>query len=197
VDFVERYGDPEARQLGNSSRGEHTHDTRHHHRPPTRDRCHLTSPACALDDGLRAARLCPRRDPKRHKAGAGVLVADQGLVVGRENRGDLLEVYRPGDWFFARAGQSDGDIVTFHLFGALPEFERELTRERTTAGLAAARARGRSGGRPRAMTSEKLPVARQMYEGRRHTLATIAATVGVSRSTLYRHLGASSACATG
>lgn len=41
------------------------------------------------------------------------------------------------------------------------------------------------------MTPEKLSVARQMYEGRRHTLATIAATVGVSRSTLYRHLGGS------
>jgi DNA invertase Pin-like site-specific DNA recombinase len=79
--------------------------------------------------------------------------------------------------------------LTFHLFGALAEFERELIRERTTAGLAAARARGRNGGRPRAMTPEKLAVARQMYEGRGHTLAAIGAVVGVSRSTLYRHLG--------
>ena len=79
--------------------------------------------------------------------------------------------------------------LTFHLFGALAEFERELIRERTFAGLAAARARGRSGGRPRAMTPEKLAVARQMYDSRRHALATIATTVGVSRSTLYRHLG--------
>ena len=79
--------------------------------------------------------------------------------------------------------------LTFHLFGALAEFERELIRERTTAGLAAARARGRSGGRPRAMTPEKLAVARQMYESRKHTLAAIGAVVGVSRSTLYRYLG--------
>ncbi len=79
--------------------------------------------------------------------------------------------------------------LTFHLFGALAEFERELIRERTTAGLAAARARGRSGGRPRAMTPEKLAVARQMYDSRRHTLAAIGAVVGVSRSTLYRYLG--------
>ena len=79
--------------------------------------------------------------------------------------------------------------LTFHLFGALAEFERELIRERTAAGLAAARARGRSGGRPRAMTPEKLSVARQMYEGREHTLAAIGAVVGVSRSTLYRYLG--------
>ena len=79
--------------------------------------------------------------------------------------------------------------LTFHLFGALAEFERELIRERTAAGLAAARARGRSGGRPWVMTPEKLAVARQMYESRGHTLAAIAAVVGVSRSTLYRYLG--------
>jgi len=82
--------------------------------------------------------------------------------------------------------------LTFHLFGALAEFERELIRERTAAGLAAARARGRSGGRPRAMTPEKLAVARHMYAGRDHTLATIATTIGVSRSTLYRHLAVGS-----
>ncbi len=79
--------------------------------------------------------------------------------------------------------------LTFHLFGALAEFERELIRERTAAGLAAARARGRSGGRPRVMTPEKLAVARQMYESRGHTLAAIAAVVGVSRTTLFRYLG--------
>jgi DNA invertase Pin-like site-specific DNA recombinase len=79
--------------------------------------------------------------------------------------------------------------LTFYLFGALAEFERELIRERTTAGLAAARARGRSGGRPRVMTPEKLAVARQMYDSRGHTLAAIGAVVGVSRSTLYRYLG--------
>ena len=79
--------------------------------------------------------------------------------------------------------------LTFHLFGALAEFERELIRERTVAGLAAARARGRSGGRPRVITPQKLAVARHMYDSRKHTLVTIAATVGVSRSTLYRYLG--------
>jgi len=79
--------------------------------------------------------------------------------------------------------------LTFHLFGALAEFERELIRERTVAGLAAARARGRSGGRPRLMTPEKLAVARHMYDSREHTLAAIGAVVGVSRSTLYRYLG--------
>jgi DNA invertase Pin-like site-specific DNA recombinase len=83
---------------------------------------------------------------------------------------------------------SAGGRLVFHIFAALAEFERELIRERTRAGLAAARARGRKGGRPRVMTPEKLEVARQMYESRRHSLGAIAETVGVSRATVYRHL---------
>ncbi|MDQ2729410.1 MAG: recombinase family protein [Actinomycetota bacterium] len=79
-------------------------------------------------------------------------------------------------------------LLVFHVFGALAQFEAALISERTAAGLAAARARGRTGGRPRAMTPEKLTVARQMYDSRQHTLDAIAATIEVSRSTLYRHL---------
>lgn len=78
--------------------------------------------------------------------------------------------------------------LVFHLFAALAEFERDIIRERTVAGLAAARARGRAGGRPPVMTPEKIDVARAMYATRQHTLAKIAQTVGVSRATLYRHL---------
>jgi DNA invertase Pin-like site-specific DNA recombinase len=81
-----------------------------------------------------------------------------------------------------------GGRLVFHLFGALAEFERELIRERTRAGLAAARARGRKGGRPRSLTPERLEVARDLYERRKHPISVIAATVGVSRSTLYRAL---------
>jgi DNA invertase Pin-like site-specific DNA recombinase len=81
-----------------------------------------------------------------------------------------------------------GGRLVFHVFGALAEFERELIRERTKAGLAAARARGRKGGRPKALTQDKLAVAREMYESKRYTLAAIGRTVGVSRSTLYRAL---------
>jgi DNA invertase Pin-like site-specific DNA recombinase len=80
-----------------------------------------------------------------------------------------------------------GKLVV-HLFGALAEFERALTVERTNAGLAAARARGRKGGRPPKMTPEKLEVARSMYSSGKHTVASIAETVGVSRATLYRTL---------
>jgi len=80
--------------------------------------------------------------------------------------------------------------LVFHVFGALAEFEAALISERTTAGLAAARARGRVGGRPPAMTPDKLAVARQLYDSKEHTLNAIASIIGVSRSTLYRHLAA-------
>jgi len=83
--------------------------------------------------------------------------------------------------------------LIFHVFGALAEFEAALIRERTIAGLEAARARGKVRGRPRAMTPDKLAVARRLYDSHEHTLAAIAAiaaSIEVSRSTLYRHLAA-------
>jgi len=76
----------------------------------------------------------------------------------------------------------------FSIMGALAEFERDLIRERTMAGLAAARARGRVGGRPPVMTPDKIKIARQMYDSREHTVEGIAKTLGVSRKTVYRHL---------
>lgn len=79
--------------------------------------------------------------------------------------------------------------MLFAVIGAIAEFERDLISERTRAGLDAARARGRKGGRRPVMTAEKAKVARQMYDSREHTMAVIARTVGVSRATLYRHLG--------
>jgi DNA invertase Pin-like site-specific DNA recombinase len=81
-----------------------------------------------------------------------------------------------------------GGKLTFHLFGALAEFERDLIRERTMAGLAAARARGRMGGRPTVWTPAKLKVARSMYAGGDQDVATIARVVGVSRASVYRAL---------
>lgn len=78
--------------------------------------------------------------------------------------------------------------LLFHIMAALAEFEADLIRERTAAGLAAARTRGRTGGRPTVLTPEKIEVARQMQASRQHTMATIAATLGVGRSTLYRAL---------
>jgi len=82
-----------------------------------------------------------------------------------------------------------GGKLVFHLFGALAEFERDLIRERTLAGLAAARARGRTGGRPTVWTPEKLAAARAMNQAGEHDVATIARVLGVSRASVYRGLG--------
>jgi DNA invertase Pin-like site-specific DNA recombinase len=78
--------------------------------------------------------------------------------------------------------------LIFAVIGAVAEFERDLISERTRAGLTAARARGRRGGRRPAITQEKAAVAQQMYDSKEHTMAVIARTVGVSRATLYRTL---------
>jgi DNA invertase Pin-like site-specific DNA recombinase len=82
---------------------------------------------------------------------------------------------------------TNAGMLQFHIFGALAEFERQIIRERTRAGLAAARARGRLGGRPARLTPEKLAAARLMREQKR-TMPQIAKALGVSRATLYRHL---------
>ncbi len=81
-----------------------------------------------------------------------------------------------------------GGRLVFHVFGALAEFERDLIRERTMAGLAAARARGRRGGRPTVWTPEKLQTAAAMYRSGEHDVATIARVLGVSRASVYRGL---------
>jgi DNA invertase Pin-like site-specific DNA recombinase len=82
-----------------------------------------------------------------------------------------------------------GGKLIFHVFGALAEFERDLIRERTHAGLAAARARGRLGGRPKKLAdSKQLGLARTLYAGGQTDSATICQTLGISRATLYRYL---------
>ena len=78
--------------------------------------------------------------------------------------------------------------LVFHVFAALAEFERDLTRERTAAGLAAARARGRLGGRPLVMTPEKIRLARRLYDEGASTVQQIAEALGVSRRSIYRSL---------
>src|SRR4029453_13270620 len=79
-----------------------------------------------------------------------------------------------------------GGKLIFHVFGALAEFERDLIRERPHAGLAAARARGRLGGRPKKLAdANQLELARALYDGGQTDIATICRTLGISRATLY------------
>ena len=82
---------------------------------------------------------------------------------------------------------SSGQLI-FHIFGALAEFERALIRERTQAGLQAARARGRKGGRPKRLDAGQRAHAVALYRARNHTVAEICALMGISRATLYAYV---------
>ena len=85
-------------------------------------------------------------------------------------------------------GSPAGRLV-FHVFAALAEFERNLIRERTMAGLKAARARGRMGGRPAKLSPQEIKAIRALLKTAEMPVAEIAARFGVARSTLYRALG--------
>jgi DNA invertase Pin-like site-specific DNA recombinase len=78
---------------------------------------------------------------------------------------------------------TSGGKLIFHILGALAEFERNLVRERTQAGLTAARARGKKGSRPRALTGKQLSMAQDLYD-KRHAIAEICRTLKVSKATL-------------
>ena len=77
--------------------------------------------------------------------------------------------------------------LTFHLFASLAEFERELIKERTLAGLKAAAERGRKGGRPRVMDEKKIEQARALHRSK-IPIAEICETLDISKGTLYRNL---------
>jgi DNA invertase Pin-like site-specific DNA recombinase len=86
-----------------------------------------------------------------------------------------------------------GGKLVFHVFGALAEFERSIIRERTRAGLDAARARGRKGGRPPKLKEADLKAARAMLADKSITVEEVAKHLRVSPATLYRHLPAARA----
>ena len=91
---------------------------------------------------------------------------------------------------------SSGGRLIFHIFGALAEFERTVIRERTMAGLVAAKARGRVGGRPRAMDDDDIAVARAMLKDADITAKDVAKRLNISVVTLYRYLPAARAVIT-
>lgn len=83
---------------------------------------------------------------------------------------------------------TSGGKLVFQIFGALAEFERNLIRERTKAGLEAARARGRVGGRRAKLTPEQVATLKTMYESRAHSVKEICKTFHISKPTLYKYL---------
>jgi len=86
---------------------------------------------------------------------------------------------------------TSGGKLIFHIFVALAEFERDIIRERTLAGLQAARARGRRGGRPRAKTLDtpkKVAIAQQLYNDKTNAITDICKTLNISRATFYRYV---------
>jgi len=145
-------------------------------------------------------------------SGAGVHLPGREELLEYARPGDVLVV-----WKLDRLGRSLRDLIeivttleerdvglrslhesidtttpagrlTFHVFGALAEFERDLVRERTRAGLAAARDRGVKLGRPRALGAEQIEMARTLMANPRLSARQVAEQLGVHRATLYRSL---------
>ncbi|RIK08226.1 MAG: transposon DNA-invertase [Acidobacteria bacterium] len=83
---------------------------------------------------------------------------------------------------------TSGGTLIFHVFGALAQFERNLIQERTQAGLAAARARGRRGGRPPKLSQAKIALLYRLYDEREHTVGEVCKIIGISKPTLYAYL---------
>jgi DNA invertase Pin-like site-specific DNA recombinase len=147
-----------------------------------------------------------------HVSGARAERPELGRVLEQLRDGDTLVVWRldrlgrslrhlidvvadlsargAGFWSVSESidTTTSGGRLIFHVFGALAEFERDLIRERTLAGLQAARRRGRAGGRPALMTKDKTTTAQRMYDQQELTVEQIARALGVSRSTIYRAL---------
>ncbi len=108
------------------------------------------------------------------KRRSGAYLEEQG--VGLQSLQEAIDTHTP-------AGK-----LTFHLFGALAEFERNLIRERTTAGLEAARARGRKGGRKKALDPDKRRIAVDLYKEKKMTVREICELMGISKPTLYAYV---------
>lgn len=81
-----------------------------------------------------------------------------------------------------------GGKLIFHVFCAISEFEREIIQERVNAGLTAARARGRFGGRPRKLTPKQIQIGKSLAADPKNTVTDICKTLGISRDIYYRHI---------
>ena len=109
----------------------------------------------------------------------------------------IEQLYRDGIQFRSLTESIDtstpnGKLI-FHIFGAFAEFERNLIRERTNAGLAAARSHGRIGGRKKALSPKQQKMAVEMYHSRQHPIKDILDAFKISKPALYRYIQAASA----
>ncbi|MEV4604956.1 recombinase family protein, partial [Amycolatopsis sp. NPDC049253] len=140
--------------------------------------------------------LISRRSLDKLRGGDEVVVT-RLKRIGRSQQ-HLLELVRwfgehEVDFIVLEQGidtSTPGGRLVFHFLAALAEYDREMIVEGTMDGLAAARARGRVGGRPPALTQRQLDQAQRMYDTGEHTVAEIAETFRVGRTTLYRQLHA-------
>ncbi|ANI31244.1 transposon DNA-invertase [Yersinia entomophaga] len=108
-----------------------------------------------------------------------------GMMALLETKGIALKSIEDG----IDTSTSSGELI-FRLFGALAKFERNVIKERNQAGLRAARARGRNGGRPKALSQDKQDLAVKLYDEKNYTVAQICQMMGISKPTLYKYLGA-------
>jgi DNA invertase Pin-like site-specific DNA recombinase len=83
---------------------------------------------------------------------------------------------------------TSGGKLIFHIFGALAEFERDIIKERTNAGLEAARAKGRTGGRRKVLPAKDIAMVRQLYADKQTPVADICRSFAISRMTLWRYV---------
>jgi DNA invertase Pin-like site-specific DNA recombinase len=160
-------------------------------------------------DALKRAKC--RQIYEEHASGKTAVRPELAACLKSLRKGDTLVV-----WRLDRLGRSLGDLIhlttelrsrgvdlesltekietgsptgklVFHVFAALAEFERNLIRERTLAGLKAARARGRNGGRPRKLRAKDIQVIKALMGAGELQVQDIADRFGVLRSTLYRN----------
>jgi DNA invertase Pin-like site-specific DNA recombinase len=162
----------------------------------------LTKAGCekVFDDKISGARddRPGLSDALSHLRAGDCLVVYKLDRLGRTMRSliDLVaQLQRRGVDFRTLAGATQIDTSTaqgrffFHVLAALAEMERDLIRERTMAGLAASRARGRKGGRKPKLTAGQIATARRLIADPNVTISEVAASLGVNRSTIYRSLG--------
>jgi DNA invertase Pin-like site-specific DNA recombinase len=83
---------------------------------------------------------------------------------------------------------TSGGKLVFHIFGALAEFEQEIIKERTQAGLQSARSRGKVGGRPKALTAKEVQMLGNMAADKSLAVSDICKTLGIGRTTFYRYV---------